>query len=144
MDILGAFEDRLSLMSESSDFKMNTYIQQPKDDPYHKDRWRELYPDDKAEELRQLAAEGKKDNMNFCWSVHPGNGFNYYTDDDYNALINKFEQLYNLGVRQFGISYDDLGGYVNGQQHADLINRVNREWVKVKGDVDPLIVVGTR
>ncbi|MFR0831722.1 MAG: beta-N-acetylglucosaminidase domain-containing protein, partial [Thomasclavelia sp.] len=62
----------------------------------------------------------------------------------YNALINKFEQLYNLGVRQFGISYDDLGGYVNGQQHADLINRVNREWVKVKGDVDPLIVVGTR
>ena len=131
-------------MSESSDFKMNTYIYAPKDDPYHKDRWRELYPDDKAEELRQLAAEGKKDNMNFCWSVHPGNGFNYYTDDDYNALINKFEQLYNLGVRQFGISYDDLGGYVNGQQHADLINRVNREWVKVKGDVDPLIVVGTR
>ena len=139
-----SFEDRLSLMSESSDFKMNTYIYAPKDDPYHKDRWRELYPDDKAEELRQLAAEGKKDNMNFCWSVHPGNGFNYYTDDDYNALINKFEQLYNLGVRQFGISYDDLGGYVNGQQHADLINRVNREWVKVKGDVDPLIVVGTR
>ncbi|MEE0441423.1 MAG: beta-N-acetylglucosaminidase domain-containing protein, partial [Thomasclavelia sp.] len=139
-----SFEDRLSLMSESSDFKMNTYIYAPKDDPYHKDRWRELYPNDKAEELRQLAAEGKKDNMSFCWSVHPGNGFSYNTDDDYNALINKFEQLYNLGVRQFGISYDDLGGYVNGQQHADLINRVNREWVKIKGDVDPLIVVGTR
>ena len=139
-----SFEDRLSLMSESSDFKMNTYIYAPKDDPYHKDQWRELYPDDKAEELRQLADEGKKDNMSFCWSVHPGNGFNYSTDDDYNALINKFEQLYSLGVRQFGISYDDLGGYVNGQQHADLINRVNREWVKVKGDVDPLIVVGTR
>ena len=84
-----SFEDRLSLMSESSEFKMNTYIYAPKDDPYHKDQWRELYPDDKAEELRQLAAEGKKDNMSFCWSVHPGSGFNYYTDDDYNSLIAK-------------------------------------------------------
>ncbi len=139
-----SFEDRLSLMSESSNFKMNTYIYAPKDDPYHKDRWRELYPADKAEELRQLAEEGKKDNMSFCWSVHPGYGFNYSNDDDYNALINKFDQLYDLGVRQFGISYDDLSGYVSGQQHADLINRVNREWVQVKGDVKPLIVVGTR
>ena len=139
-----SFEDRLSLMSESSNFKMNTYIYAPKDDPYHKDQWRDLYPADKAEELRQLAAEGKKDNMSFCWSVHPGNGFNYNNDNDYNSLIKKFDQLYDLGVRQFGISYDDLGGYVNGQQHADLINRVNREWVQVKGDVKPLIVVGTR
>ena len=139
-----SFEDRLSLMSESSNFKMNTYIYAPKDDPYHKDRWRELYPADKAEELHQLAEEGKKDNMSFCWSVHPGYGFNYSNDDDYNALINKFDQLYDLGVRQFGISYDDLSGYVSGQQHADLINRVNREWVQVKGDVKPLIVVGTR
>ena len=139
-----SYEDRLSLMSDSSKYKMNTYIYAPKDDPYHKAQWRELYPADKAEELRQLAAEGQKDNMSFCWSVHPGDGFNYSNDNDYNALINKFEQLYSLGVRQFGISYDDLGGYVNGQQHADLINRVNREWVQVKGDVKPLIVVGTR
>ena len=138
------FEDRLSLMSESSKFKMNTYIYAPKDDPYHKDQWRELYPDDKAEELRQLAEEGKKDNMSFCWSVHPGYGFNYNTDDDYNALIRKFEQLYDLGVRQFGISYDDLSGSYSGQDHADLINRVNREFVQKKGDVKPLIVVGTR
>ena len=139
-----SFEDRLSLMSESSEFKMNTYIYAPKDDPYHKDQWRELYPEDKAEELRQLAAEGKKDNMSFCWSVHPGSGFNYYTDADYNSLIAKFEQLYSLGVRQFGISYDDLGGSVSGSQHAEIINRVNREFVQVKGDVKPLIVVGTR
>ena len=139
-----SFEDRLSLMSESSKFKMNTYIYAPKDDPYHKDQWRDLYPDDKAEELRQLAEEGKKDNMSFCWSVHPGYGFDYSTDDDYNALIRKFEQLYDLGVRQFGISYDDLSGSYSGQDHADLINRVNREFVQKKGDVKPLIVVGTR
>ena len=106
-----SFEDRLGLFSDTSKFKMNTYIYAPKDDPYHKDRWRELYPDDKAEELRQLAEEAKKDNVSFCWSAHPGYGWDYYSDDDHNALMAKFEQLYNLGVRQFGISYDDLSGY---------------------------------
>lgn len=139
-----SYEDRLSLMKESSEFKMNTYIYAPKDDPYHKDQWRTLYPDDKAEELRKLAEEGKKDNMSFCWSVHPGYGFNYNTEDDYNKLIAKFEQLYNLGVRQFGISYDDLSGTANGTQHATLINKVNQNFVKAKGDVKPLIVVATR
>lgn len=139
-----SFEDRLGLFSDTSKFKMNTYIYAPKDDPYHKDRWREPYPADKAEELRQLAEEAKKDNVSFCWSAHPGYGWNYSSDADHNALMAKFEQLYKLGVRQFGISYDDLGGYVNGTQHAQVINRINKEFVKAKGDVEPLIVVATR
>ena len=139
-----SWDGRLKLMQDSSKYKANTYIYAPKDDPYHRAQWRELYPEDQLKELQKLAQEGKKDNMSFCWSVHPGDGFNYYTDDDYNALIRKFEQLYDAGVRQFGISYDDLGGSVSGQQHADLINRVNREFVQKKGDVKPLIVVGTR
>lgn len=139
-----SWDGRLKLMQDSSKYKANTYIYAPKDDPYHRAQWRELYPEDQLKELQKLAEEGKKDNMSFCWSVHPGDGFNYYTDDDYNALIRKFEQLYDAGVRQFGISYDDLGGSVSGQQHADLINRVNREFVQKKGDVKPLIVVGTR
>lgn len=139
-----SFEDRLSLISDSSKFKMNTYIYAPKDDPYHKDQWREPYPADKAEELRQLAKEAKKDNVSFCWSAHPGYGWNYNSDADHNALMAKFEQLYDLGVRQFGISYDDLSGYTNGTQHAQVINRINEEFVKAKGDVKPLIVVATR
>ena len=139
-----SWDGRLKLMQDSSKYKANTYIYAPKDDPYHRAQWRELYPEDQLKELQKLAQEGKKDNMSFCWSVHPGDGFNYDTDDDYNALIRKFEQLYDAGVRQFGISYDDLGGTVSGQQHADLINRVNREFVQKKGDVKPLIVVGTR
>ena len=139
-----SFEERLGLIKDTSKYKMNTYIYAPKDDPYHKDKWRELYPEAEAEQLRILAEEGKKDNVSFCWNIHPGYGFNYNDDTDYNYLIAKFEQLYNLGVRQFGISYDDLEGIPNGKQHADLINRVNDNFVKAKDDVKPLIVVATR
>ncbi len=138
------YEDRLGLMEDCGELKMNTYIYAPKDDPYHRNQWRELYPTAEAENIRKLAKAGHDTNVSFCWSVHPGEGFNYNNDTDYNYLIAKFEQLYSLGVRQFGISYDDLGGYVVGANHANIINRVTEEFVKVKGDVKPLIVVATR
>lgn len=139
-----SFEDRMSLIQETSEYKMNTYIYAPKDDPYHKDQWRDPYPEEEAAHIRSLAEEADKNNMSFCWNIHPGNGFNYSTEDDYNALIAKFEQLYGLGVRQFGISYDDLASGYSGPQHVSLINKVDEEFVKTKKDVKPLIVVGTR
>ncbi len=139
-----SYEDRLSIIQETSKLKMNTYIYAPKDDPYHKDRWREPYPEEEAEKIRQLAEEADKNNMSFCWNVHPGNGYNYNTDADFDALIAKFEQLYELGVRQFGVSYDDLASGYSGPQHVSVINRVDEEFVKTKSDVKPLIVVGTR
>ncbi|MDF9823990.1 hyaluronoglucosaminidase [Breznakia sp. PF5-3] len=138
------FEERASMLEGVGKFKMNTYIYAPKDDPYHKDNWRVLYPEEKAAELKELARIAKENNVSFCWSVHPGTGFNYNTDADYNTLIAKFEQLYDLGVRQFGISYDDLSGSPSGTNHANIINRVNDEWVKAKGDVKPIITVPTR
>ena len=38
-------EDRMSLMKFGGDFKM-TYGLNFKDDPYHKNLWRELYPEE--------------------------------------------------------------------------------------------------
>ena len=137
-------EDRISLMRESSKFKMNTYIYAPKDDPYHNASWRTLYPEAEAAGIRQLVEAADEVNVNFCWAIHPGEGFNYSTDTDYNSLIAKFEQMYGLGVRQFGILYDDIGSSISGTNQANLINRVNEEFVQAKGDVKPIIVVGTR
>ncbi len=136
-----SFKEKMGLITDSSKYKMNVYIYAPKDDPYHKDRWRDLYPDDKAEELRQLAEVSKAHNVSFCWNIHPGNI--YGTGNDFDLLMKKFEQLYELGVRQFGVSYDDINGSY-ARRHVDVINKVNKEFVQKKGDVKPLIVVGTR
>ena len=100
------FEAKMGLIKDSSKYKMNVYIYAPKDDPYHKSRWRELYPEDKANELKQLAEVSTAHNVSFCWNIHPGN---ISADGgDFELLMNKFEQLYQLGVRQFGVSYDDI------------------------------------
>lgn len=136
-------EDRKSLMADTSDYKMNTYIYAPKDDPYHRANWKELYPEDKAAEIAELAKVGTENNFNFCWTIHPGATLQF-TDEDYEAIITKFEQLYSLGVRQFGVLFDDTDDWTNGGKQAEWINRINNEFVKAKGDVEPMVVVSAR
>ncbi|MGG7213263.1 beta-N-acetylglucosaminidase domain-containing protein [Clostridium nigeriense] len=136
-------EERLGLMEDTSKFKMNTYIYAPKDDPYHRQSWKELYPEDEASQIAELAKVGKDNNFNFCWTVHPGATLKF-TDEDYQALINKFEQLYSLGVRQFGVLFDDTDDWTNGKKQAEWINKIDTEFIKAKGDISPMIVVSAR
>ena len=137
-------EDRKDLMVFGGEQKLNTYIYAPKDDPFHRSHWRELYPEDKAREISELATAGHENNLNFVWTIHPGDSIDLDSEEDFKSTIAKLEQLYTLGVRQFGILFDDIGGYPDGAQQARYINRVDTEFVKAKGDVRPLLTVGTR
>lgn len=136
-------EDRMNLMKDTSEYKMNTYIYAPKDDPYHRLNWKELYPEQEAKQIAELAKAGAENNFNFCWTIHPGATLQF-TDEDFDALINKFEQLYSLGVRQFGVLFDDTDDWRNGQKQAEWINKIDTEFVKAKGDVAPMIVISAR
>ncbi|WP_297712082.1 beta-N-acetylglucosaminidase domain-containing protein [Clostridium sp.] len=136
-------EDRISLMKDTSEYKMNTYIYAPKDDPYHRSNWKDLYPKEEAKQIQELAKVGTENNINFCWTIHPGATLQF-TEDDFDALIAKYEQLYDLGVRQFGVLFDDTDDWVNGQKQAEWINRIDTEFVKAKGDVAPMIVISAR
>lgn len=137
-------EDRMDLMAFGGNQKLNTYIYAPKDDPYHRKHWRDLYPEDKAKDIAELAAAGHANNLNFVWTIHPGDSIDLSSEEDFQSARTKLEQLYELGVRQFGILFDDLVGVPDGKQQAEFINRIDSEFVKAKGDVRPLLTVGTR
>ena len=137
-------EDRMDLMAFGGEYKMNTYIYAPKDDPYHRKHWRDLYPEAEAKQIAELAATGHKHNLSFMWTIHPGDTIDLKSEEDLNSALAKFEQLYDLGVRQFGILFDDIGGVPNGKDQADFINSIDDRFIKVKGDIRPLITVGTR
>lgn len=139
-----SFENRCSVIAQAARYKINEYIYAPKDDPYHKDKWRELYPEEEAEQIRTLVNICNENHVEFVWCAHPGNGYNYETEDDYNTLIAKIEQLYSLGVRRFGLSYDDLSGSSNGANQAALINRVQDYLQNKYSDVGSMFTVGQR
>lgn len=132
-------EQRKSLMEFTRDIKMNIYVYASKTDPYHTSKWAELYPDDMIGEFRELTALQEEMKCEFSWSVHLTNmlsGITSTTDPRYEErkqqLMDKFDQLYEIGVRRFCILNDDFGSGSN-EVVVSLINDLNEEYVGPKG-----------
>ena len=125
--------------------KMNTYIYGPKDDPYHRaPHWRKPYPPEDAERIRELVRVARSHKVDFVWAIHPGNDIQW-TEEDARAALDKFEAMYELGVRSFSVFFDDIGGEgTNPTRQAELLNRLHREFVQAKGDVTPLVLCPTQ
>ena len=137
-------ETRLSLIDTYGRYKMNYYVYGPKDDPYHSSPyWREEYPAEEAAEIKELVEACNRNRVNFVWAVHPGKDIKWEESDIQN-LLRKFEAMYNLGVRAFAVHFDDIeGAGTNPYYQTELMNILNEDFVKVKGDVAPLIVCPT-
>ena len=126
-------------------FKLDTYIYGPKDDPFHgfSTRWREPYPADKAEQIRELVRVAKANKVDFVWAVHPGRDIKW-GEEDTQACLRKFQLMYDLGVRSFAVFFDDIGGEgAKAEKQAELLNRLHRDFVKAKPDVTPLLLCPT-
>ena len=136
--------DRKSLLEFFGRTKMNIYIYGPKDDRYHREKWREEYPADTAEMIRGLAETAAKHKVRFVWAMHPGGDIEW-TDKDRAASIAKLEKMYALGVRAFSIFFDDITGseQSKGDKQAEYLNYVNENFINKHDDVAPLIMCPT-
>lgn len=137
-------EVRMSLIDFYGKFKMNSYLYGPKDDPYHScPNWRLPYPEKEAANIKELIQACNRNRVDFVWAIHPGQDIKW-NEEDYQNLINKFNWMYDLGVRAFAVFFDDISGEgTNPVKQTDLLNRLNKEFVKVKGDVSSLTVCPT-
>ena len=135
---------RLSLIDFYGRHKMNYYVYGPKDDPYHSSPyWREEYPAEEAAEIKELVEACNRNHVHFVWAVHPGKDIKWEESDIQN-LLRKFDAMYALGVRAFAVHFDDIeGAGTNPYYQTELMNILNEDFVKVKGDVEPLIVCPT-
>ncbi|MBR5441528.1 MAG: beta-N-acetylglucosaminidase domain-containing protein [Clostridia bacterium] len=125
---------RLSVMSLMARYGMNTYFYAPKDDAYHREKWRELYPEKDLADLKSLVDYAKENYFDFNWCIGPGLSYKYTSEEDFNLLISKIKSIYDIGVRGFGLLLDDIpwefqypedaekyDGIVDA--HVDLINK---------------------
>lgn len=92
-------EARLSQLEFYGRNKMNVYLYGPKDDPYHSTpNWRKPYPEREAAQLKELVDKAAENGVIFYWAIHPGQDIKW-NDEDRQNLLNKFERMYELGVR---------------------------------------------
>ncbi|MGL5348136.1 MAG: protein O-GlcNAcase [Peptostreptococcaceae bacterium] len=101
-------EDRLDCIKFIGDKSMNTYMYAPKDDTYHRDLWRELYPQNRILEFEEILNECKVNHIEFYYMIAPGKDFDFTLEADYIALKTKLTQLIELGVTNFGLLLDDI------------------------------------
>ena len=134
-------ENRIDMLNFCGSHGLNAYIYAPKDDPYHRTKWREPYPQDKLNELAELINKAKSDNVRFIFAVSPGLDL-HYNEDEQNAMIAKLTTIYNLGVRDFAIFFDDIENKDGGAQ-AQFLNVIQDRFVKTHNDISPLITVPT-
>ncbi|MDU3189159.1 MAG: beta-N-acetylglucosaminidase domain-containing protein [Streptococcus mitis] len=127
--------DRAELMRFGGDLKLTQYFFAPKDDPYHNKKWRELYPEEKLAEIRELARVGNQSKTRYVWTIHPfmnnrirfGNEAHY--QEDLATIKAKFTQLMKVGVREFGILADDAPSPVGGYNSYNRLMQDMTNWL---------------
>ena len=125
--------------------KMNVYIYGPKDDAYHKDRWREEYPANLAAKITEYVNAAKANKVEFVWAIHPGNDIQW-NDTDRRNIVNKLKAMCKLGVRTFAVFWDDLWNDdgTHGDEQAELMNYIAQELKAAYPDVKPMIICPTQ
>nr|WP_246331230.1 beta-N-acetylglucosaminidase domain-containing protein [Saccharopolyspora hordei] len=153
-------QERLDQLAFYGDVKLNTYVYAPKDDPYHREQWRDPYPADKLAELGELVEQGTAHHVRFTFALSPGLSICYSSEQDWQALVAKLQAMYDLGVRAFSLPLDDIDHTTwncaedeakygapspgsAGQAQVDLLNRVQREFIATHEGAKPLQTVPT-
>ena len=141
-------KQREELMRFGSKVKTNIYIYAPKDDVYHSTSWRSLYSSNDLKVLKEQIETGRKTKTRLAWAIHPFmnspmTSSSYETD--LQIIKNKFDQIYNAGVRQFVLSADDvnLPGKLNDVVMQRNLANALAAHLESKGDCYNLVFVPT-
>ena len=145
-------------------YKMNMYMYGAKSDPYHSQKWADPYPTSITSEQRRLGylsqamvrsivKTAHQCKVNFIWAIHPGSAFtNASNTTVISKIMTKFQNMYRLGVRQFGLCVDDVSiptdetiQKLNADRVTELQTLIDQKW-NVEGaapedTVKPLNVV---
>jgi hyaluronoglucosaminidase len=101
-------QQRLDVIPRLARYGFNVFVYGPKDDPYICERWREPYAAQGLAYLGALKATCDAHGMALWVLLAPGFSISYADPADFQALLAKYRQVYGLGVRRFGLLFDDI------------------------------------
>lgn len=101
-------DERQHAVSFLADRGGNAYVYAPKDDPWHRARWRDPYPDAELDALRRLARHCSGSGVRLGFGISPGLDIDYRSPADIATLVAKFTLLADAGVGWFLLLLDDI------------------------------------
>lgn len=137
-------EFRKELFAFMGQNKMNAYIYAPKDDAKHRARWRELYTGSELKRMTDLIETANVNHVKFIYAISPGGDINLESgyEADFEKLMAKCEQIYDLGCRDFAIFLDDIPT-LDAEGHAKLLNDFQTRFVKTHEGMSDLVAITT-
>lgn len=148
--------DRLWMIQRLGRWGMNRYVYAPKNDPLHRDRWREAYPAEASAEFAALLGTGDACGVDVGFALSPGLSIRYSSQEDVDRLVDKFRGFRDLGARSLALFLDDVPSHlVHGEDrqafgslaeaHVALVARVQEGLgPEVSWWVCPTDYLGTR
>lgn len=133
-------ESMMSLIELAGSLNMSEFVYAPADDPYvGSPYWHLSYSQVRADMVEELMEACRSHHMEFTWCIRPDAEFSW-TEEDYAFLLGKLEMMHYIGVRSFGVLLDDMP-YEEGieDRKAELIERLNKDFVAPKKDMKPLL-----
>ena len=112
-------QDRIDMLEFMGGVGMTTYYYAPKDDPYHREKWREPYPAGKLEQFRELLAAARKYKIDIYFALSPGLTMVYSDPGDFQALTAKLDAMSALGFSHFALFFDDVPPVLTNQQDRE-------------------------
>ncbi len=138
-------EERMSILELMARYKMNYFMYGPKPDPLIRDTWRILYSGEKMKDFQEEVAFAKNHHIHYAFVLSPIAGATYSAPSMLDKAMKKLEQFLSLGVRDFGIFFDDITPVINvkdkkvyqtaAHAHVDFTNKLYAVAKKKYSDV---------
>ncbi|MFC1409785.1 beta-N-acetylglucosaminidase domain-containing protein [Streptacidiphilus sp. N1-12] len=139
--------------------KQNFFLYAPGDDPYRSSRWRDTYPAAQQAQLRALARQAALNHVTLGYGLALGGSVCFTSAKDQQALLDKLDALWGLGVRSFQLQFQDssfthwhcdadharygTGPAAMARAQSDLVQLVLRRFSSKHPDAAPLSVLPT-
>lgn len=128
-------DERLDIIRFMGEFGLQSYFYAPKDDPYHRSRWREPYAGEQLAIFEELLDVARLHDVTIWYAISPGLDMVYSSEEDYQALLAKMEAMIGLGITHAALFLDDVPESLNhaadreafaslGEAHVHVINRL--------------------
>lgn len=132
-----SWAERADLIARLAENGGMIYLLAPKEDPFHRQQWREPYPASWLAEAKALVREARALGVEVSPGMAPGLSFDYTSEQDYRALLGKFRAFLKIGCRRLALLMDDIpavlpeasrGRFATlGEAHGRLLSRLNRD-----------------